>query len=84
MARKRGRLAAYRGRRDFGRSPEPSGRDRRDGPAFRRAGNPIFVIQQHDAGTLHWDFRIEVDGVLVPKGPSTDPREKRLDGRERR
>lgn len=71
-------LAEYRRRRDFMATDEPSG-DRADG----RAGTaPVFVVQHHDASTEHWDLRLEVDGVLVswavPKGPSTDPRDKRL------
>jgi DNA ligase D-like protein (predicted 3'-phosphoesterase) len=69
------RLEAYRARRSQ-RSPEPEGRRR----SSRKA--PIFVVQEHQARAHHFDFRIEVDGVLkswaVPKGPSTDPREKRL------
>ncbi len=72
------KLKRYRARRNSDRSPEPSGRQ-----TARRGGRaPIFVIQKHDASTLHYDFRLEIDGVLkswaVPKGPSTDPREKRL------
>lgn len=71
------KLAEYRKKRDFERSPEPGGSSGGSG-----AKNPIFVIQKHDASSTHFDFRLEVDDVLkswaVPKGPSTDPREKRL------
>ncbi|MEQ9665807.1 MAG: DNA polymerase ligase N-terminal domain-containing protein [Phycisphaerales bacterium] len=68
----------YRRKRDFSRTTEPRGGGRRG----KGGDRPIFVIQEHAASTHHFDFRLEVDGVLkswaVPKGPSTDPREKRL------
>jgi DNA ligase D-like protein (predicted 3'-phosphoesterase) len=73
------KLQRYRAKRDFRKTREPSGRAKRRGGKQR---GPIFVIQEHAARNLHYDFRLEVDGVLkswaVPKGPSTDPREKRL------
>ncbi len=73
------RLVEYRKKRDFGRTTEPDG----GGGGGSAAGDaPRFVVQKHDASSLHYDFRLEIDGILaswaVPKGPSTDPREKRL------
>ena len=69
-------LRDYQEKRDFSRTPEPSGK------GARTAREPIFVIQKHAASHLHYDFRLEVDGVLkswaIPKGPSTDPKDKRL------
>ncbi|QRP48841.1 DNA polymerase ligase N-terminal domain-containing protein [Amycolatopsis sp. FDAARGOS 1241] len=70
------RLAQYRSKRDPATTPEPRGHRR------ARRGDPVFVVQRHDASTLHFDFRLEIDGVLVswsvPKGPSLDPRDRRL------
>jgi DNA ligase D-like protein (predicted 3'-phosphoesterase) len=77
MSESREPLDDYHRKRDTSRSGEPSGEAGRKGPASAR-----FVIQKHAASTDHYDLRLEADGVLkswaVPKGPSTDPSEKRL------
>src|ERR687891_715125 len=70
-------LETYRAKRDFKRTPEPSGKKAR-----AKAASGIFVIHKHDATRLHYDLRLEQDGVLwswaVTRGPSLDPHEKRL------
>lgn len=68
------KLSQYRSKRDFNRTGEPS--------SGKAGKGQRFVIQKHDASSLHYDLRLEIDGVLVswavPKGPSTDPSDKRL------
>jgi DNA ligase D-like protein (predicted 3'-phosphoesterase) len=70
------KLNKYKENRDFSKTSEPAPGKK------KKRDQPIFVIQKHDASSMHYDFRLEIDDVLkswaVPKGPSTDPGQKRL------
>ena len=71
------KLSTYRSKRDFTKTPEPSGRQ-----GVARSKELRFVIQKHAARRLHYDLRLELDGVFkswaVTRGPSLDPAQKRL------
>ena len=83
MPRARRSLSEYERKRDFSKTNEPSGKPAKGkGKSKARRRHPRFAFQKHSATSEHYDLRLEVDGALaswaVPKGPSLDPRDKRL------
>jgi bifunctional non-homologous end joining protein LigD len=78
MAKRERKLSAYRAKRDFSKTPEPKPKVKAKKPASKLR----FCVQKHMATTLHYDFRLEHEGVLlswaVPKGPSLNPADKRM------
>ena len=75
MAARKLDIETYNAKRDFAKTGEPKGRK-------LKGKGDSFVVQKHDASRLHWDFRLELDGVLkswaVPRGPSLNPKDNRL------
>src|SRR3990170_4147930 len=75
-------LEEYGQKRDFAKTPEPPPVLRETLGERAGAGSLVFVVQQHAATRMHWDFRLEVDGVLkswpLPKGPSLNPKDRRM------
>src|SRR6202035_4713604 len=76
------RLATYREKRDFAKTPEPDDASSQTRANLEKKPRGIFCVQKHDATRLHYDVRIEIAGALmsfaVPKGPSYDSQVKRL------
>lgn len=76
MTKKKNLLKEYRSKRHFDKTKEPRGNK------VKKHKEPIFVIHKHDARNLHYDLRLEDEGVLkswaIPKGPSTDPKDRHL------
>ena len=82
MPKRKAALSEYERKRDFSRTREPSGKAKTKGKSKAKRSHPRFSIQKHSATSEHYDLRLETDGVLaswaIPKGPSLDPRDKRL------